>query len=44
MAFQQIIKLSKATEGDCSWSAPAHPDDQSAADLERFMNLLGVKK
>ena len=40
MAFQQIIKLSKATDGDCSWSAPAHPDDASVADLERFMKAL----
>lgn len=42
MAFQQIINLSKATDGDCSWSAPVHPDDpyKSAADADRFLNAL----
>jgi len=42
MAFQQIIKLSTATDCDCSWSAPMHPDDKykSAADVKRFMELL----
>ena len=42
MAFQQIIKLSKATEGDCLWSAPLHPDDpyKTAADAERFLKAL----
>ena len=42
MAFQQIIKLSKATDGDCLWSAPMHPDDRykTAADVERFMKAL----
>jgi hypothetical protein len=44
VALQQIVELSAAAEGDCSWSAPAHPDDsiKSAADVERFMrNLTG---
>ena len=42
MAFQQIIKLSKATDGDCSWSAPLHSDDphKTAADAERFLEAL----
>jgi hypothetical protein len=42
MAFQQIIKLSMATDGDCFWSAPLHPDDRykSAADVKRFMKSL----
>lgn len=42
MAFQQIIELSKATDGDCSWSAPVHPDDpyKTAADAKRFLRAL----
>jgi hypothetical protein len=42
VAFQQIIKLSLATNGDCYWSAPLHPDDsyKSAADVKRFMKAL----
>jgi hypothetical protein len=42
MAFQQIVELSKATDGDCSWSAPVHPDDpyKTAADAERFLKAL----
>ena len=42
MAFQKIIELSKTTDGDCSWSAPMHPDDpyKSAADVERFLKAL----
>ena len=42
MAFQEIINLSKATEDDCSWSAPVHPEDpyKSAADAERFLKAL----
>jgi hypothetical protein len=41
-AFQQIIEISKATDGDCSWSAPVHPDDayKTAADAERFLKAL----
>lgn len=42
LAFQQIIMLSKAADGDCTWSAPSHPDDRfkSAADVERFLRIL----
>jgi hypothetical protein len=42
MAFQQIVKLSTAANGDCVWSAPLHPDDRlrSSADAERFVRRL----
>jgi len=42
MAFQQIVKLSKETDGDCLWSAPLHPDDpyKTAADAVRFIKAL----
>jgi hypothetical protein len=42
MAFQQIIQLSKATDGDCSWSAPEHPDDpyKGPDGAERFLKAL----
>jgi hypothetical protein len=42
MAFQQIIKLSTATDGDCSWSAPEHPDDlyKGSAGAEQFLKAL----
>lgn len=41
-AFQQIIKLSKDTDGDCSWSAPEHPDDpyKGREGAERFLKAL----
>lgn len=41
-AFQQIIKLSKETDGDCSWSAPGHPDDlyKGREGAERFLKAL----
>jgi hypothetical protein len=44
MAFQQIIELSKATDGDCSWSAPVHPDDpyKGAAGAKRFLKALDL--
>lgn len=46
MAFQQIIKLSKATDGDCSWSAPALPGERvkAIAALKRFMKMLGLEE
>jgi hypothetical protein len=42
LAFQQIVMLSNAANGDCTWSAPSHPDDRvkSAADAERFLRIL----
>jgi hypothetical protein len=45
MALQQIIKLSEATDGDCSWSAPALPDDENPiGNLKRFMKVLGMEE
>jgi hypothetical protein len=46
MAFQSIVKLSAAVDGDCTWSAPLHPEDslRSKADAERFLrNLINYK-
>ena len=46
MAFQQIIELSKATVGDCSWSAPVHngPQYSSADEVKRFMKMFGLEE
>lgn len=42
LALQRIVELSRAASGDCSWSAPSHPDDQfkTAADAERMLHAL----
>ncbi len=42
IALQQIVELSKATNGDCSWSAPTHPKDKykTSADAKRFLDAL----
>jgi len=41
-ALQRIVKLSRASSGECAWSAPAHPSDpyKSKADAERLMDAL----
>jgi hypothetical protein len=41
-ALQRIVELSRASDGECVWSAPAHPNDslKSQADIERFMDAL----
>ena len=42
IALQRIVELSTAASGDCSWSAPMHPDDKykTAADVKKFMDAL----
>ena len=42
LALQKIAELSKSTEGDCSWSAPSHPDDpiKTGADVKKFWDAL----
>jgi len=42
LALQRIVELSEAASGDCSWSAPIHPNDscQTGADVERFLSAL----
>ncbi len=41
-AFQRIVDLSRASSGECVWSAPAHSSDRckSAADFQRLMAAL----
>jgi hypothetical protein len=41
-ALQRIVELSRASNGECIWSAPAHPNDllKSRADLERLMSAV----
>lgn len=36
MAFQRIQELSARGEGNCTWSAPRHPEDMKAADWQRL--------
>jgi len=42
LALQRIVELSAAAGGDCSWSAPSHPNDsyKTAADVKRLMGAL----
>jgi hypothetical protein len=42
VALQRIAELSRASNGDCVWSAPAHAKDpmRSAGDWKRFMEAL----
>jgi hypothetical protein len=41
-ALQRIAELSRATVGDCMWSAPAHPNDQfqTQDDVQRLLERL----
>jgi hypothetical protein len=42
VALQQIVELSKAANGDCSWSAPMHPNDKykTSADVSSLLDAL----
>jgi hypothetical protein len=42
LALQRIVELSRASTGDCVWSAPAHPRDRyaSSADAKWFLQAL----
>ena len=43
-AFQSIRDLSAKTEGECTWSAPSHPQDMKAGDWQRLMLALEREK
>ena len=40
LALQRILELSKATIGECEWSAPGHDQDelQAEADFQRVID------
>jgi hypothetical protein len=42
VALQRIAELSATAEGECLWSAPAHPRDtlKSEADVRHFIDTL----
>jgi hypothetical protein len=41
-ALQRIVELSRAVNGDCVWSAPAHPNDQfqTQDDVQRLLEAI----
>ena len=45
-ALQRIVELSRASSGECAWSAPAHPSNpyKSKADAERLMDALELER
>jgi hypothetical protein len=46
LALQHIVQLSKAADGDCSWSAPMHLNDKykSSASVKSFLDALNWER
>jgi hypothetical protein len=42
LALQRIVELSAQVDGDCTWSAPMHPNDKfkTPADFKKLMGAI----